>query len=157
MAIRLELMWLTMTTLAALVLVTATDGQVVYAEFARNLLQFAGSLNNTSIASLNQLRASLAADMAFFVAYGLLLRQSLCFAHQQRWTPLARHAAVAAMLSSLTFFFDRYRIPLVTVLIVLTAVTGSTARTDYVVETGPEKARYQLATPSDVLGRFQDR
>jgi hypothetical protein len=104
MAIQLQLMWITLTTLAALVLVIATRpaGQVVDAEFARNLVQFAGSLNNTSIASLNQLRASLAADMVFLVAYGLLLRQSLLFAQKQRWTGLAQHTAVAAMVADAT-------------------------------------------------------
>ena len=99
--IRLQLMWLTLTTLAAIVLVVATSppGHVVDAEFARDLKEFAGSLEETSISALNQLRASLAADMVFLVAYGVLLRQSLLFAEPHRWTGLARHAAVAAAVA----------------------------------------------------------
>ena len=57
-------------------------------------------------------------------------------------------------LSALAFFFDRYRVPLVTVLVALTAATSSSARTDYVVETKASTESYQLATPSKVLSRF---
>jgi len=104
MPIRLQLMWVTLATLAALVLIIATRpaGQVVNAEFAGNLAQFAESLDDTSISALNQLRASLAADMVFLVAYGLLLRQSLLFARAHRRTGLVRHAAVAAMVADAT-------------------------------------------------------
>ena len=104
MQLRLRLVWVTLVTVVALVLVIATrpDGQVVDAEFARNLAAFADSLENTSISSLNQLRASLAADMLFLLAYGLLLRQSLLFAASHRWTGLMRHAAVLAMIADAT-------------------------------------------------------
>jgi hypothetical protein len=58
------------------------------------------------------------------------------------WVPTAASVVLLLLLNSwglsaLTFFFDRYRVPLFTVMAALTAITGSRACTDYEVETKP--------------------
>ena len=56
-------------------------------------------------------------------------------------------------LSALTFFFDRYRVPLFTIVVALTTLTGSRGCTDYTVETR-NTGSYELVAPGEVLGRF---
>jgi len=76
------------------------------------------------------------------------------------WVPTAASVVLLLLLNSwglsaLTFFFDRYRVPLFTVMAALTAITGSRACTDYEVETKPTGETYRLASPGQVLEAFK--
>ena len=61
------------------------------------------------------------------------------------------------ILACLTYFLDRYRVPLFTTVIALALVTGGCPSTDHVFEVNPPGERYQERTPSDVLRAFTDR
>ena len=96
---RLEIAWLTIVSLAAAALLAALrpEGDGSGATLARNAAQLRAALGDTpSIATHNLLRAQLAADMLFLLAYGLLLRASILYLHPARGR--RRTAAVAGVL-----------------------------------------------------------
>jgi hypothetical protein len=105
LTIRLQLLWLTLAALAAFAMVATIrpEGGVAAAEFARNAEEFRQALRpDASIATLNLLRAHLAADMVFLLAYGLLLRQSVRYLGPHPFSRLAQHGAVLVMVADAT-------------------------------------------------------
>jgi hypothetical protein len=97
--LRLEIAWLTVVTLAAATLLAALRpaGDGVSATLAGNAADLRVALGGTpSIATLTLLRAQLAADMLFLVAYGLLLGASIQYAHRKR--RVRRRAAMAGVI-----------------------------------------------------------
>jgi predicted acylesterase/phospholipase RssA len=78
---------------------------------------------------------------------------------EKLWVPTAGAVVLLLLLNSwmlaaVTFFFDRYRIPLFTVVVSVTLITGSRACTDYEVATKSPTEAYQLATPGEVLAAY---
>jgi hypothetical protein len=96
--------------------------------------------------------------------YGALIfgksPSDVALAEQDLWVPTAGSIVMLLLLNSwglsaMAFFFDRYRIPLVTALLAATAITGSRSCTDYEVATARQpNEHYQLATPGEVLAAF---
>ena len=111
--VRLQLTWLTFAAVVAAAMVTALGprGGGVDVHFALSSPQFRAALQQAStsdaasglasdgisIKTVNTLRAGLAADMLFLVAYGLLLRKSVRYHPPHRFSRTAEWCAVATM------------------------------------------------------------
>ncbi|HYE85462.1 MAG TPA: hypothetical protein VEA16_03860, partial [Vicinamibacterales bacterium] len=104
---RLRLSWLTLVAFAAFTLVVVlrpADIDVVSVEFARTAAQFQSELlvndeTHLAIGTVNMLRAQLASDMVFLVAYGLLLGATLRGLTDQRWRRLGYITVIATMVA----------------------------------------------------------
>jgi hypothetical protein len=119
--------WLTLVTLltVAILLVVSPSGATVNPVYSRSCVEFRQSLlpaeqrsptpvissgdcraptaeRSPSLATLNQFRAALVADMLFLLAYGLLLRESILYAGRQRLASLARGVAILTMAADAT-------------------------------------------------------
>jgi hypothetical protein len=98
---RLRIGWLSLAAVAAAALVVAVGAgsMMVDAALAPTYASFKCVVApGDSIATLNRFRASLAADMLFLLAYGLLLHRSLGI-HQHAWVRVLQWCVVVTMVA----------------------------------------------------------
>lgn len=60
-------------------------------------------------------------------------------------------------LAGLCFFFDRFRVPVLLVALVLTRITSDSPESDHLVHTQPLPVGYVFPLPAEVLGRHQNQ